>query len=378
MGAFMLPTDTIRVQEFAASTPTRVDTEKGIIYGVKFLGEISSHGREYPFEMRQRALKLFENRPSYANHPAKPGDSRDVRTLIGWTKNPENRADGVYGEWHYLKNDPLGAKVAEAAERNPSVLGFSQVADVKQRLVGSRKVVESIDFVDSVDLVAEGATTKGIFESKDPPMQKTFKQFLSSLFASDTTKIRVLEADPPADVMAANMPADAVPTDTGGTSEDQAKAAFKAMVVAVWDDQSLSWPETLKKIKDIATTQEKLLESGSTATTTDTTNAPAPTDAAATATEGRVRALERRLMIRELCDAENVKPTLLLTKAMEGARDEAEMRVLIAEAKKTTTPETPGKKPQSAGTRVAESKASAGFNADAINDGKALAAACFG
>jgi hypothetical protein len=373
----------LRVQEFAASTPSRVDTEKGVIYGVKFLGRQSAHGREYPPKATQPSLKLFEGRPSYANHPTKPNEARDVRTLLGWTANPEERPDGVYGEWHYLKSEPLAVKVAEAAQRNPSVLGFSQVADVQVQKTGPRQIVESIDYVASVDLVAEGATTKGIFEGmpQGEPMKKTFKQFLNGLFGSDARKLRVLEADAPADVMATEMPVDAsAPVESAGTSEDQAKAAFKSMVMAVWDDASLSWPDTLKKIKEIAATQEKLLESGTTETpTVETPATPAPdtaTPAPDTATEGRIRMLERRLQIRELCDTEGVRPGTVLTKALEGAGSESEMKALIADWKQTAGGAAkPAVKPVSAG-RVAESK-TPGVNVDTITDGKSLAAACF-
>lgn len=366
----------LRVQEFAASTPSRVDTEKGVIYGVKFLGRQSAHGREYPPESTKPSLRLFEGRPSYANHPAKPNEARDVRTLIGWTRNPEERPDGIYGEFHYLKSDPTAVKVAEAAERFPSVLGFSQVADIQVRKDGSRQIVESIDYVASVDLVAEGATTKGIFEGmpQGDQMKKTFKQFLNGLFGSDAKKLRVLEADAPADVMATEMPVDAsAPVESAGTSEDQAKAAFKSMVMAVWDDASLSWPDTLKKIKEIAATQEKLLESGTVETPTVETPATPATD---TATEGRIRMLERRLQIRELCDTEGVRPGTVLTKALEGAGSESEMKALIADWKQTAGGAVkPAAKPVSAG-RVAESK-TPGVNVETITDGKSLAAACF-
>jgi hypothetical protein len=205
-------------------------------------------------------------------------------------------------------------------------------------------------------------------------MKKTFKQFLSGLFGSDAKKLRVLEADAPADVMATEMPSDPATEAPSATSEEQAKAAFKSMVMAVWDDASLSWPDTLKKIKEIAATQEKLLESGATAETTPTETPATP--APDTATEGRVRMLERRLQIRELCDAENIKPGTVLLKAMEGASSESEMKALIADWKQTAGGAAkPAVKPVSAG-RVAESK-TPGVNVETITDGKSLAAACF-
>ena len=86
--------------------------------------------------------------------------------------------------------------------------------------------------------------------------------------------------------------------------------------------------------------------------------------------------LERRLQIRELCDTEGVRPGTVLTKALEGAGSESEMKALIADWKQTAGGAAkPAAKPVSAG-RVAESK-TPGVNVETITDGKSLAAACF-
>jgi hypothetical protein len=81
-------------------------------------------------------------------------------------KNPVLGDNGVYADLHFLKSHPLAARVCEAAERMPEVLGFSQNATTIQVPDGHGGVVhESIKRVRSVDLVADPATTQSIFES---------------------------------------------------------------------------------------------------------------------------------------------------------------------------------------------------------------------
>ena len=57
----------------------------------------------------------------------------------------------------------------EAAERNPALFGFSHVAVCETSFgADGRERVEGLRAIESVDLVAEPATTKGIFEQRRP------------------------------------------------------------------------------------------------------------------------------------------------------------------------------------------------------------------
>lgn len=158
------------VLEFApTSGPLRVDREQGIIYGAKIVGLVSGNGQRYRPEALQRAKPLYEGAKVNINHPSRlrPGDDRKAEDRFGKLKNVRDAEDGLYADVHYLKSHPMANRVADAAE-NPElsdVFGFSQNARVTESLENGQVVYESITRVRSVDLVADPATTRGIFES---------------------------------------------------------------------------------------------------------------------------------------------------------------------------------------------------------------------
>ncbi len=149
------------------STPfagASVDREKGIIRGVKLCGGSSANGRDYPPEVFRRDVRKYEGAAIYADH----GRDRSVDRKIGWIESPSVDADGTpRGDAHLLKTHPLYERVMEAAERNPAMFGFSHVALCETSYgADGRERVEGLRAIESVDLVAEPATTKGIFEGR--------------------------------------------------------------------------------------------------------------------------------------------------------------------------------------------------------------------
>lgn len=141
-----------------------VDRDKGIIRGVKLCGGSSANGRDYPPEVFRRDVQKYKGAAIYADH----GRDRSVDRKIGWIESPRVDADGTpRGDAHLLKTHPLYERVMEAAERNPALFGFSHVALCETSYgADGRERVEGLRAIESVDLVAEPATTKGIFESR--------------------------------------------------------------------------------------------------------------------------------------------------------------------------------------------------------------------
>ena len=82
----------------------------------------------------------------------------------GHPKDVAAREDGLYGDLHYLRSHPLAEMTAEAAERLPEALGLSHNAEGRVAQSGGTAVVEEIVRVRSVDLVADPATTRSLFE----------------------------------------------------------------------------------------------------------------------------------------------------------------------------------------------------------------------
>ncbi|HSV28362.1 MAG TPA: hypothetical protein VLL76_02355, partial [Candidatus Omnitrophota bacterium] len=143
----------------------KVDRERGVIPGVKLLGAMSARGREYPREVMTKAMPLYEGRPVNVDH-VDPGGRRSYRDRIGAIKNVTLKEDGLYGDFHYNPKHALAEQLAWDAENAPQNVGFSHDARGPSKLKGGRVVVESIDRVISVDLVANPATTQGLFEDR--------------------------------------------------------------------------------------------------------------------------------------------------------------------------------------------------------------------
>lgn len=141
----------------------RVDRQRGIIQGVKLLGTVSKKGREYPPAVIAKAAPMYEGMRVNIDH-VDPGQRRSLRDRIGIVKNVALGEDGLYGDFHFNPKHALAEQIAWDAENAPQNLGFSHDTRGVVRNAGGRAVVESIDRVLSVDLVANPATTDGLFE----------------------------------------------------------------------------------------------------------------------------------------------------------------------------------------------------------------------
>ena len=160
------------LQEYADNrgVTLRTDREQGIIHGVKLLGTVSRKGRVYPKEVMAKALPLYEGMRVNIDH-VDPGQRRSLRDRIGLVKNVTLKEDGLYGDFHFNPRHALAEQIAWDAENAPQNLGFSHDTRGGSRNIGGKLVVESIDQVLSVDLVANPATTTGLFESSDSEPQ---------------------------------------------------------------------------------------------------------------------------------------------------------------------------------------------------------------
>jgi hypothetical protein len=157
-----------QIREDTYSGAVDVDREAGVIRGVKILGEQSKNGRRYSRAALEQAAGLYENIAVNPDHREDHG----VFDAIGWIESPTIKPDGVYGDLHVEKAGPLANRIFERAERNPRAFGLSQDAEGVTKQQDGVEVVEEITDVRSVDLVARPASTKGLFESKDPPNKR--------------------------------------------------------------------------------------------------------------------------------------------------------------------------------------------------------------
>lgn len=153
---------------FDFSSPQRkIDKENGVVSGVKILGVKSRNNRIYPIETLRDAASLYENAKVNVNHPdGSPNESRKYQDRVGSIKNVTLQENGLYGDFHFNPKHPLAEQMLWDAEKAPENFGFSHNVEAVVRLENGAQVVDKIVRVRSVDLVADPATTSGLFESE--------------------------------------------------------------------------------------------------------------------------------------------------------------------------------------------------------------------
>jgi hypothetical protein len=164
------------LQEYADSrgVAVEVDRQAGVIRGVKILGLQSRNGRTYLPEALEQAVPLYERAKVNVNHPKGcPNAPRDYQDRIGVIRNVIVRSgEGLFGDLHFNPKHALAEQLIWDAEHLPENVGFSHNVEARTRRDGDQVVVEAILRVQSVDLVADPATTRGLFESADAAAER--------------------------------------------------------------------------------------------------------------------------------------------------------------------------------------------------------------
>lgn len=218
-------------------TADRVDREAGVIYGVRMGGLLSKNKREYIPEAYKKAIRdgMYEGKPCNIDH-VKEGEQRPVASRFGvWhaVEYREKPEPGPYGNLHYIKSHSLANNVCEAAERKELNSAFGMSHDAYggncRPGVNGRVIVESIESVKSIDLVADPATTKGLFEHKEPVMKQTILQLIESAcnFPFQKKEIAKLQKD----ATIANRLAEEVEHEDGKTAVELATLALDELAV---------------------------------------------------------------------------------------------------------------------------------------------------
>lgn len=158
------------LQEFTTSRghELRVDRNTGVLRGVKLLGLASRNGRRYRETALAEAIGLYEGAKVNVNHPkGHPHAPRDYEERLGVIRNVALRAgEGLFGNLHYNPKHTLAEQLAWDAEHAPENVGLSHNVEARTTRAGEETIVEAIVRVQSVDLVADPATTRGLFEQE--------------------------------------------------------------------------------------------------------------------------------------------------------------------------------------------------------------------
>ena len=355
-----------------------VDRENRVIRGVKLLGESSVNsievdgkrysGYAYPRSTREAAVSHYEGKFVYFNH-RRDRSPRDLNDKAGWFEGVHEKGDGIYGDYHWLV-DARNEKIADAAERNPRAFGFSHDAGGNPRVVNGRVEIQSIEFVESVDVVDSGATVKSLFESiGGNTVKMTIRSILESCFPKRKSRLKEME-----DAMPMDAP---VEMETEASTDDQIKAAFRGAVVAAFDDESMDTAATLAKMKEILKAYEKLTSSESSdppseppAETTESRKNDDSTSKLAKTIESlnaKLESLERASEARRVLESLGINPAIIddeHLKLLHSQADANAMKSLVESwPSHVTRPRRTGSTPlyESGGNATSYPKDRAGF-----------------
>jgi hypothetical protein len=160
------------LQEFVDSRrqELRVDRDGGVIRGVKLLGLASRNGRRYRENALIEAIGLYEGAKVNVNHPKGHALApRDYQDRLGIVRGVQfRRGEGLFGDLHFNPRHALSEQLVWDAEHAPQNVGMSHNVLARTKQAGDEIVVEAITKVQSIDLVADPATTSGLYEHTSP------------------------------------------------------------------------------------------------------------------------------------------------------------------------------------------------------------------
>ena len=165
-------TETLYETTLTACNDVRIDRDAGVIFGVKIIGCDSKNGRHYPNDTLREAIPLYENSKVNLDHPdGDPRKPRSYHARFGVMRNVHLREnEGLFADFWFNPKHSIAEQLLWDAEHLPDNVGFSHnVAAVVRRQKRAsdcvaEALVEKIVSVRSVDLVADPATTQGLFE----------------------------------------------------------------------------------------------------------------------------------------------------------------------------------------------------------------------
>lgn len=183
----------------ALSAPRTVDREAGVIEDVKILGIKSKNGRTYSESAMQKAIGLYEGAKVNVNHREPKSGARGYQDRLGVLEGIHYKpGEGLFAKrFRFNPKHALAEQLIWDAENAPGNVGFSHDAEGTTSRKNGTTVVEDIHAVNSVDLVADPATTAGMFESEQKVTQKmktTVKELVEGLPESITERTLLMEA----------------------------------------------------------------------------------------------------------------------------------------------------------------------------------------
>lgn len=229
---------TARLAECSCVMGGAADEAEPIIRRVKVLGPESRNGRRYLEEAIARAAPLYEGAVVYWDHPTKvpdgwPVQDRPAIAKFGRLENVRLEEGCLWADLRYNPDHLYAGTVLGWVRSDPSMLGLSHnaVGRIREGADGEPEVEEIVS-VDSVDLVADPATTSGLFESTSP--------------SKDTTTMN------PDDLLAPEQPTETGAADSDAGNDDNEKSIadhLGELAAKIVGDETMDSATKLKKLK---------------------------------------------------------------------------------------------------------------------------------
>lgn len=141
----------------------------GIVRNVKVLGTRSKNkGGVYPAEVMREAVGLYEGAKVNIDHTRESDRNPSFRDRFGVIRNARLVGEEIRGDLHFNPKHAAAEQFIWAVENQPETIGFSHIAMVDWKPTKGGRIAQKIRSVKSVDIVAEPATTAGVFEEAEP------------------------------------------------------------------------------------------------------------------------------------------------------------------------------------------------------------------
>lgn len=350
-------TESVLLSEGSA---VRVDRERGVIGPVKVLGWKSANNRDYLPEGVNPAL--YEGRRVCVGH-VQGGVGRSPFDTYGLLEGVSKNKSGVYAERLRLLN-PKGdfeQRLLSAAESAPHLFGLSHTARGREKAGSGGKIIESVESVESVDLVTDPATVRGFYESRNQPVRTKIRDLIESLKGKRPGYVKALREMAEAGIMSPDAEMDApVEAEAPEESGDHKQALMDALKALCDEADSLDEGELMKKFKAIL----KLIKGDSGGTETETeTETETPAEESKRRKEfAAIREENERLkaekLVRKVAALERVAITETLVEGLaRPGMTEAKAKALVNELKATGGGQRPRSAAPAGNGSVRESKA---------------------
>jgi hypothetical protein len=161
------------------ATRSKIDSSKGIIFGVSVITVGEAEGHELMIDtktleqVKTQAETFSDGLKVRMNHP--DNGQATIQSIVGSLKNFRIEGKSVRADLHLLKSDENFDKIIELAETQPENFGLSIVFSGKAETEDDVKLARCTEIYacDLVDTPAANPT--GLFSKKDTSMSKTIK-----------------------------------------------------------------------------------------------------------------------------------------------------------------------------------------------------------